>query len=543
MRKWMPLIAVCLGTFMLLVDVTIVTVALPDMAVDLRTSFSALEWVVDIYALILAALLLAMGALGDLYGRRRLYLGGLALFALASLGSCLARSTAELIAARGVQGIGGAAMYATTIALLNSAYRGRDRGVAFGIWGAVSGAAAAAGPILGGVLTQGLSWRWIFFVNLPVCVAALVATGRAFGADRVQRGSRLDVPGLVTFTTGAAAVTYALIRVSAAGWTSGQTLGLLGAGLAAWAGFAVIEHRSASPLLDLALLRRPAFAGVLTAGLLLNLAAFAYFPYSSLWLQSVLGLSPIRAGLLGSAPLSVAAFAVSALAGRFLHTANPRWVVGGGLALIGAGALAQGTLSAGSGSVALLPGLIAAGVGVGLATPTLVSNAMSAVPPRSGGMAAGAVNTARQLGFTVGVALLGSIFAARAATVLAAGGARRAVAPAVTGGQAASVLAHAPAVQRAGLDGVIHAAAAAGLNLSFLVAGLLGLAGAVVAAVTLRRPAQPAAGPPDGAAAGNGPVAEAGNGLASGVAAGSPRLDQAGSPAAQASRSGPSAPR
>jgi EmrB/QacA subfamily drug resistance transporter len=540
MRKWMPLLAVCLGTFMLLVDVTIVTVALPDMAVDLRTSFSALEWVVDIYALILAALLLAMGALGDLYGRRRLYLGGLALFALASLGSGLARSTAELIAARGVQGIGGAAMYATTIALLNSAYRGRDRGVAFGIWGAVSGAAAAAGPILGGVLTQGLSWRWIFFVNLPVCVAALVATGRAFGADRVQRGSRLDVPGLVTFTVGAAAVTYALIRVSAVGWTAGQTLGLLGTGLAAWAGFAVLEHRSAAPLLDLALLRRPAFAGVLAAALLLNLAAFAYFPYSSLWLQSVLGLSPIRAGLLGSAPLSVAAFAVSALAGRFLHTANPRWVVGGGLALIGAGALAQGTLSAGSGPVALLPGLIAAGVGVGLATPTLVSNAMSAVPQRSGGMAAGAVNTARQLGFTIGVALLGSIFAARAATVLAARGAGRAVAPAVTGGQAGAVLAHAPAAQRAGLDGVIHAAAAAGLNLSFLVAGLLGLAGAVVAVVTLRRPAQPG-GPEAGVA--NAPEAGVGNGPEAGPGAGSPRLDQAGSPAAQAIRSGPSAPR
>src|SRR3984957_2290700 len=488
MRKWMRLIAGGLGTFMLLVDVTIVTVALPDMAVDLKTSFSALEWVVDIYALILAALLLAMGSLGDLYGRRRLYLGGLTLFALASLGSGLAHSTAELIAARGVQGVGGAAMYATTIALLNAAYQGRDRGVAFGIWGAVSGAAAAAGPILGGLLTQGLSWRWIFFVNLPVSVAALVVTRRAFSADRTEHRTRLDVPGLVAFTVGATAVTYALIRVSAVGWAAGQTLALLAAGLAAWAGFAVIEHRSAAPLLDLALLRRPAFAGVLAAGLLLNLAAFAYFPYSSLWLQSVLGLSPIRAGLLGSAPLSVAAFVVSALAGRFLHTANPKWIVGGGLALIGAGALAQGTPSAGSGSLALLPGLIAAGVGVGLATPTLISNAMSAVPPRSGGMAAGAVNTARQLGFTIGVALLGSVFAARAATVLAARGAASGVAPAVTGGQARAGLAHVPAAQRAGLDQAVHAAAAAGLNLAFLVAGLLGLAGAVIAALTMRRP-------------------------------------------------------
>jgi EmrB/QacA subfamily drug resistance transporter len=488
MRKWMPLLAVCLGTFMLLVDVTIVTVALPDMAVSLTTSFSALEWVVDIYALILAALLLAMGSLGDLYGRRRLYLGGLGLFALASLGSGLAQNTTELIVARGVQGIGGAAMYATTIALLNAAYQGRDRGVAFGIWGAVSGAAAASGPILGGLLTQGLSWRWIFFVNLPVCVAALVATVRAFRADREDRRAGLDVPGLVTFTAGAVAVTYALIRVSAVGWGSGQTLGLLGAGLAAWAVFAAIERRAPAPLLDLALLRRPAFAGVLAVGLLLNLAAFAYFPYSSLWLQSVLGLSPIRAGLLGSAPLSVAAFAVSALAGRFLQAANPKWVVGGGLALIGAGALAQGTLRAGAGELALLPGLIAAGVGVGLATPTLVSNAMSAVPHRSGGMAAGAVNTARQLGFTVGVALLGSIFAARVARVLAAGGAPPAVAPAVAGGQARGALARVPVAQRAGLDHAVHAAAASGLNLAFLVAGLLGLAGAVIAVATMRRP-------------------------------------------------------
>src|ERR1700722_3029256 len=157
MRKWMPLIAVCLGTFMLLVDVTIVTVALPDMAASLQTSFSALQWVVDIYTLILAALLLGMGAVADLRGRRRLYIAGLTVFALASLGSGLAHNTTMLIAARGVQGIGGAAMYATTIALLSSSYQGRDRGIAFGVWGAVSGAAAAAGPILGGLLTQSLS--------------------------------------------------------------------------------------------------------------------------------------------------------------------------------------------------------------------------------------------------------------------------------------------------------------------------------------------------------------------------------------------------
>ncbi len=423
MRKWMPLIAVCLGTFMLLVDVTIVTVALPDMAASLQTSFSALQWVVDIYALILAALLLGMGAVADLRGRRRLYIAGLAVFALASLASGLASSTGVLIAARGLQGIGGAAMYATTIALLSAAYRGRDRGIAFGVWGAVSGAAAAAGPILGGLLTESLSWRWIFFVNLPVSVIAIGMSRRALSPDSAAGSRGLDLPGVLTFTVGAAAVTYGLIRATAHGWTAGLTLGLLALGVIALAGFAWVEHRSTAPLLDLALLRRPAFSGVLAAALLLNAAAFACLPYSSLWLQSVLGLSPVRAGLEGAAPLSLAAFVISALIGRFLHGPSPRWIIGGGLLLIGAGALVQARAGADAGGLVLLPGLIVAGAGVGLATPTLVSTAMSAVPQRSGGMAAGAVNTARQLGFTFGVAVLGSAFAARTQSVLTARGA------------------------------------------------------------------------------------------------------------------------
>ncbi|HEY1640398.1 MAG TPA: MFS transporter [Streptosporangiaceae bacterium] len=489
MRKWMPLIAVCLGTFMLLVDVTIVTVALPDMAASLQTSFSALQWVVDIYALILAALLLGMGAVADLRGRRRLYIAGLVVFALASLASGLARSTGVLIAARGLQGIGGAAMYATTIALLSAAYRGRDRGIAFGVWGAVSGAAAAAGPILGGLLTESLSWRWIFFVNLPVSVIAIGMSRRALSQDSPARSRGLDLPGVLTFTAGAAAITYGLIRATAHGWTAGLTLGLLAAGVLAMAGFAWAEHRSPAPLLDLALLRRPAFSGVLAAALLLNAAAFACLPYSSLWLQSVLGLSPVRAGLEGAAPLSLAAFVISALIGRFLHGPSPRWIIGGGLLLIGAGALVQARVSADAGGLVLLPGLIVAGAGVGLATPTLVSTAMAAVPQRSGGMAAGAVNTARQLGFTFGVAVLGSAFAARTQSVLTARGAPPSVSRAVAGGQARAVLARQPLAQRDHLSALLHLATAAGLSRALLIAGLLGLAGAAVAIATMRSPA------------------------------------------------------
>lgn len=543
MRKWLPLIAVCLGTFMLLVDVTIVTVALPDMAVGLSASFSSLQWVVDIYALTLAALLMGMGALADLRGRRRVYVAGLAAFALASCGCGLAGNTAVLIAARGVQGIGGAAMYATTIALLNSAYQGRDRGIAFGIWGAVSGAAAASGPILGGLLTEGASWRWIFFVNLPVCVAAIVMSLRAFTAGRPDQAARLDLPGLAAFTLAAAAATYGLIRAAADGWASPQVISMLVLGAAAFAVFALIERRVSSPLLDLSLLRRPGFAGILIAALLLNAAAFAYLPYSSLWLQTVLGLSPVRAGLAGSAPLSLAAFVVSVLIGRFLHAASPRPIVGGGLLLVGAGALLQAMLSAGSGGNALLPGLIVAGAGVGLATPTLVSNAMSAVPQRSGGMAAAAVNTARQLGFTFGVAIVGSAFSARLASRLQAGarlapghplrpvlhgGLAGRLGPAVSGGQARAVLAHVPAAQRTGLDLLIRAASASGLNAALQLAALLGIAGGIVAIAAIRRPAPAVSAPAASVHAASVPAAPASPGAA-GI---SPRQDVENEPRA-----------
>src|SRR4051794_2940959 len=220
MRKWYPLLAICLGTFMLLVDVTIVNVALPDMAVDLGTSFASLQWVVDAYALALAAVLMGVGSIADIFGHRRIYIGGLALFAIASLACGVAPNVNVLIAARAVQGIGGAAMFATTFALLNSSYQGRDRGTAYGMWGAVAGASAALGPILGGLLTQGLSWSWIFFVNLPVSVAAIVLSMLVLSGERPTHKMQVDLPGMVTFTVFAGALTFAAIRSSDDSWSS-----------------------------------------------------------------------------------------------------------------------------------------------------------------------------------------------------------------------------------------------------------------------------------------------------------------------------------
>ncbi|MER7464810.1 MFS transporter [Streptomyces sp. NPDC097981] len=490
MRKWLPLTAVCLGAFMLLVDVTIVMVALPGMAADMASGsslggFAGLQWVVDVYALALAALLLGAGSLADRIGRRRVYLGGLGLFAAASLACGLATGPAELIAFRAVQGIGGAAMFATTMALLSSAYQGRDRGTAFGVWGAVNGAAAAAGPIIGGLLTEHFGWRWIFFVNLPVCALAVAVTLKSVAESRAPRAKGLDLPGMAAFTTGAAAVTYALIRVGENGWTGSATLGLLGLGAAAFAAFVLVELRSPRPMLDLSLFRSRTFVAVMAAALLLSGAAFSYLMYVSLWLQSAEGMGPVSAGLV-LVPLSISSFAVSAVAGRLLHGAPARLTIGGGLLLIGTGALLQAWMTdAGDGWSALVPGLVVTGIGVGMATPALAAAAMGAVAPARAGMAGGALNTARQLGMAFGVAVLGAVFQAGLADGLSGSGQGHGTAEALASGRAGELLAAGPAARV-----LVDEAFASGLRETFLVSGLMGLAGALVVLVLVRTAAR-----------------------------------------------------
>jgi EmrB/QacA subfamily drug resistance transporter len=488
MRKWWPLVTVCLGTFMLLVDVTIVNVALPQMAIDLQTSFNSLQWVIDGYALSLGVLLLGAGSLGDRLGHRRFYVGGLVLFALSSLACGLATDDVQLIAARVVQGVGAAAMFTTTFALLNSSYQGRERGTAYGIWGGVSGAAAAVGPILGGVLTEGLNWRWIFLVNLPVSVAAVVLCRVALRADGPRLAGRFDLTGTATFTVAAAALTLAVIRANDVGWGSVQTWGLLVLSALALAAFVLVERRSAEPMLDLSLLRNRSFAGILIASLLVNFAAFAAFTYTSIWLQSVIGLSPLEAGLAGL-PVSVFSVVVSGLAGAKLHGRSPRAIIGGGMLLIGLGGLVCALMvDASSSWPALIAGYSIIGVGVGLTMPTLASSAMGAVAPQRGGMAAGAITTARQLGFAIGIAVLGTVFASRAQHYLAGHGAPdpAQTAHGLAAGQAARILAAVPGSARSTVDTVLHGAAAAGIDAGFYVSAGVGLLGGVAVLLLVR---------------------------------------------------------
>jgi EmrB/QacA subfamily drug resistance transporter len=491
MRKRLPLLTVCLGTFMLLVDVTIVNVALPDMVGDLGASFGALQWVIDAYALALAALVLGAGSIADLVGHRRVYIAGLVVFAVSSLMCGLASGPSVLIAARTVQGIGAAGMFATTFALLNTAYAGRDRGSAYGVWGAVAGASAAVGPILGGLLTQGASWHWIFFVNLPVSALAIVLCTTTLADAHVPARGKVDVGGMLSFTAAAACATYALIRANENSWSDTGVWWLLVLAAVLLAVFTAFEARSPHAMLDLALLRSRSFVGVLLAGFLLTFAAFAAFTYTSIWLQSVLGLRPIGAGLTGL-PMSLTAFGVAAVLGRVLHGRRPDLVIGAGLLFVGIGSLLTAVLVHGSaGWPALMPGFAVIGIGVGLATPILGSVALSLVPAERGGMAAGAVNTTRQLGFAFGIAALGSVFAARAESSLSGRGVPDAagVAHAIAGGQTPGLLLAAPPSGRQLLDSAAQAAAVTGVRGTFAVAGAVGvLAGLLV--MILMRPAR-----------------------------------------------------
>lgn len=496
LRKWWPLVAICLGTFMLLIDVTIVNVTLPSIASSLGASFTSLQWVIDSYALALAALLMVSGSIADRLGRRRVYLVGLVVFALASLACGVAPNSAFLVAARGVQGIGGAAMFATTTALIVTSYSGRDRGVAFGVWGATSGAAAAAGPLLGGLLTQSISWRAIFLVNLPVAVVTIVATLRVVAESKDPSPHRIDVLGAATFTLAAAALVYGLIEGGRDGWTSTSALvSFLIAVLAAVA-FVRTERRNPDPMLDVRLFTRPSFAALMLAAVLTSGASFAHLAYVSIWLQSVRGLGPIQAGLV-FLPLSLASFVVSAAIGRHLQGIPPQLPIGGGLLVDGAGLLLLTLVGPGSSWPALMPGLALIGVGVGLALPVLTSATFAAVPPERAGMAGGSVNTFRQLGQAVGIAVLGTVFGSRIGDVVHASPVASATAQggrisaALAGGGYSAVLHRVPEQYRAAFADVAYRAFASGLDRIFVLSGVAALVGGVTVLLVVRPAPQP----------------------------------------------------
>ena len=505
-RQRYTLITVCTATFMLLLDITVVNVALPSIRRDLHGSFTDLQWVVDAYSLMLASVLLTAGSLADLLGRRRVFVIGLGVFSAASFLCGLATSPTFLNLARGLQGVGGAIMFATSLALLAQEFHGKERGFAFGIWGATIGGAVAIGPLVGGALTEAFGWEWIFFVNVPIGIAAIFASMRFIHESRDPEGSRIDWIGLVTFSGSLFCLVFALIRGNDEGWSSGLIVTLLIASAVLMALFIAAEAMQEGPMLDLTLFRKPAFVGVSCAAFALSASMFAMFLYLTLYLQGVLGYSPFQAGL-RFLPLSLISFFVAPISGRLSARIPFRTLLGGGMTLVGIALLLMGGLSVSSGWTHLIPGFVIAGAGVGMANPAIATTAVSVVPPARSGMASGINNTFRQVGIATGIAGLGAIFQhqaqSRVIDALAAtpaAGRSHSIAHAVSSGAASQAIHSAPTASQAVIEHAARSAFIGGLNDIFVVAAVTAFAGAVLATALVRQSdfvvqAQPAEAP------------------------------------------------
>jgi len=426
--RWLALTVLCLGVLMIVLDTTIVNVALPSIRDDLGFSETSLVWVVNAYMLTFGGFLLLGGRLGDLYGHRKLFLAGLAAFTLASLACGLAQSQAVLVAARAVQGVGGAVVSAVALSLIMTLFtEPADRAKAMGVYGFVCAGGGSLGVLLGGVLTSALSWHWVFLVNLPIGAAVYVLCLRLLPAGRGQPGVRLDVAGAVAITSALMLAVYAVVNGNERGWLSAHTLGLLGAAAVLFVAFLVIESRVRAPLMPLALFRLRNVATANVAGVLWAASMFAAFFISALYLQVVLGYRPMLVGLAFlPANLIMALFSLG-LSAKLVMRFGIRLPLAGGLLLAAAGlALFARMPVDGIFLVDVLPGMLLMGVGAGIAFNPMLLAAMNDVAPDEAGLASGVVNTSFMMGGALGLAVLAALAAARTGTLLAGGVAERA---------------------------------------------------------------------------------------------------------------------
>jgi EmrB/QacA subfamily drug resistance transporter len=411
-KKWWTLGAVAFGLFMIMLDNTIVNVALPSIQRDLHIGISELEWIVNGYALTFAVLMLTGGKLADLFGRRLIFIVGLAVFTGASLACGLATSAGILIGARVVQGVGSALMNPATLSIITATFPARQRGMAIGIWAGVSAMALAIGPLVGGVITQQINWSWIFFINVPVGLLAIVVARLVIVESRdTSHEQRLDLPGLVSSAVGLFALTYALIEANTYGWTSARILALFALAAVALTLFIALELRQRIPMLDLSLFRNLTFAGANAVMLLVALAMFGVFFYVSLYMQNVLGYSPTQAGAT-FLPMTLCIVFLAPIAGRITDRLGSRWLIGGGMTLVAGSLIIFSRLDQYSNFWSLFPGLLIGGIGMAMSMAPTTATVMASVPVDKAGVGSAVLNSMRQVGGSLGIAVMGAIVAA-----------------------------------------------------------------------------------------------------------------------------------
>jgi EmrB/QacA subfamily drug resistance transporter len=449
-RKWWTLAAVSFGLFMIMLDNTVVNVALPSVQKDLGVGLSELQWIVTGYALSFAALMLIGGKLADAYGRRLIFVVGIVVFTAASLWCGLAASGDMLIAARVVQGAGAALMNPATLSIIAATFAAKERGMAIGIWAGVSALALAIGPLVGGLLTEHLSWHWIFFVNVPVGVLAIAASYLFITESKDETHTSLDMPGLGTSALGLFALTYGLIEANTYGWSSARIVGSFVIAAVSLVSFVVIERRRRAPMLDLSLFRSGTYAGANIAMLLVALAMFGVFFFVSLYMQNVLGYSAVQAGA-AFLPLTVLIILIAPIAGKASDRFGSRWLMTIGMVLLGVQLLYLSQLGINSNFWDLLPGFLVGGLGMALTMTPTAAAATRAVPVHKSGVGSAVLNAMRQVGGSVGIALMGAIVAATASG-------------------------------RPGIEGFM-----AGFERALVVAALIAFAGSIVAFVPVRQ--------------------------------------------------------
>ena len=412
-RKWLTLASVSFGLFMIMLDNTVVNVALPSIQRDLGADLSELEWIVTGYALTFASLMLVGGKVADAYGRRRIFVLGIIVFTTASLFCGLASSSEVLIAARVLQGAGAALMNPATLSIIAATFPPRERGTAIGIWAGTAALALAIGPLVGGLITEHLEWSWIFFVNVPVGALAIVASYLFIDESRDETHASLDIPGLATSAVGLFALTYGLIEANSYGWTSARIVGAFALAAIALTSFVVIERRRRQPMLPLDLFRSGTYVGANLVVLLVALAMFGIFFFVSLYMQNILGYSPVETGA-AFLPLTILIILVAPIAGKTSDRIGSRGLMTAGMILIAVQLVMFSRLTVDATFWNLLPAFIIGGVGMSLTMTPSAAAATRSVPVDKSGVGSAVLNSARQVGGTMGVAIMGAIVAAKA---------------------------------------------------------------------------------------------------------------------------------